>query len=382
MSHDKGIKINNLDDLIYSLNLYSIEQYVGLNKLNSTRPDRMIIDLDPPKNNPNLCIKVAKEVKKLLDKIGIQGYPMTTGSKGLHIIIPIKPNLEYKEVRSICKDIGSELVSLFPNLVTLDYSLKSRVDKVLFDYTRNSDNQVTIVPYSLRATDDCKIAVPISWEEVDYGILDKWNISNIDERLKINPFPWLNYKVNDLKSMKLNIKDKEFSFLTNMPYLEHAGVITHSVDPSRTKFDEKFKPTYTPLEMLRMGVFGGSYFRDPKMIGNTPKVIFTLDKKLWGMPDPDPSINHYKVLAGLDLNFWTDKNLIHPDDPAGWFQWYIKYYYGRRHPDDQRQIRRWRSFVARHGAQAYGNPRYIRQRQALLQWAWNADLDPRMILNN
>jgi bifunctional non-homologous end joining protein LigD len=89
MSHDKGIKINNLDDLIYSLNLYSIEQYVGLNKLNSTRPDRMIIDLDPPKNNPNLCIKVAKEVKKLLDKIGIQGYPMTTGSKGLHIIIPI-----------------------------------------------------------------------------------------------------------------------------------------------------------------------------------------------------------------------------------------------------------------------------------------------------
>jgi hypothetical protein len=216
---------------------------------------------------------------------------------------------------------------------------------------------------------------------VDYGILDKWNISNIDERLKINPFPWLNYKVNDLKSMKLNIKDKEFSFLTNMPYLEHAGVITHSVDPLKTKFDENFKPTYTPMEMLRMGVFGGSYFSDSKMIGNTPKVIFTLDKKLWGMPDPDPSINHYKVLAGLDLNFWTDKNLIHQDDPAGWFQWYIKYYYGRRHPDDQRQIRRWRSFVARHGAQAYGNPRYIRQRQALLQWAWNADLDPRIILN-
>lgn len=146
-----------------------------------------------------------------------------------------------------------------------------------------------------------------------------------------------------------------------------------------SKFDERFRPSYTPLEMLKLGIFGGAYFSDPSHKRGTPPVVFTLDKNLWGRKEPDPQVNKYGVLAGASLEFWKEKNLIHSDDPAGWFQWYIKYYYGRRHSDDDRQIKRWRSFVARHGAQCYGKPGRLRQRQALLQWAWDAGIDPKTI---
>lgn len=155
--------------------------------------------------------------------------------------------------------------------------------------------------------------------------------------------------------------------------------IDRSKTRGNTKFDERFRPNYTPIEMLKLGVFGGSYFSDPSLKKGTPAVIFAVDKNLWGRKEPDPEVNKYKVLAGSSLDFWKEKNLIHPDDPAGWFQWYIKYYYGRRHEDDKRQINRWRSFVARHGAQAYGKPGRERQKQALLQWAWDNDNDPKTI---
>lgn len=155
--------------------------------------------------------------------------------------------------------------------------------------------------------------------------------------------------------------------------------IKFSVDRNKTPLDPRFKPSYTPIEMLKMGIFGGAYWSDPKLKKGTPSVIFMLDKTLWGNKEPNKEINYYKVLAGSDLKFWNEKNLIHPDDPAGWFQWYCKYYYGRRHEDDKRQIGRWRSFVARHGAQAYGKPGRERQKQALLQWAWNANTNPKSI---
>lgn len=156
-------------------------------------------------------------------------------------------------------------------------------------------------------------------------------------------------------------------------------MIKYSKDKSKTEFSDRFKPSYTPLQMLKLGVFGGAYFSDPSHKIGTPTVVFALDKSLWGNSKPDKTINKYGVLAGASLDFWKEKNLMHKDDPAGWFQWYIKYYYGRRHEDDKRQINRWRSFVARHGAQAYGKTGRERQKQALLQWAWDNNTDPKSI---
>lgn len=131
-----------------------------------------------------------------------------------------------------------------------------------------------------------------------------------------------------------------------------------------------FRPFHTPAEMLEMGVFEGRYINDCR--GEFPAAWFAAAK----LSDrPDPSLNYFGVKSRQPLSEWRRRGWIVAPDPRGWFQWYCRYYLGRRLPGvDDWQIRRWRGF-ARHAAQVRancepGNPFCRpRQRQALLQWA-------------
>lgn len=145
-------------------------------------------------------------------------------------------------------------------------------------------------------------------------------------------------------------------------------------EPMGKNFDSGFKPMLTPKEMLRLGVFNGVYMRDCGK--EYPKDWF--EKAKFSKNSPDPSINYYGVRASQPLSVWRMKGWIHPDDPRGWFQWYCRYYMGRRAPEeDKRQIKRWKAFV-RHAAQVRkncGNGDQFcrrRQRQALLHWAYDS----------
>ncbi len=138
-------------------------------------------------------------------------------------------------------------------------------------------------------------------------------------------------------------------------------------------FHNDFKPELTPKEMLRLGVFGGVYMRD---CTNEFPVAWFLDARL-ASDKRDKSLNFFKVNASQSLAEWRRKDWIHPDDPRGWFQWYCRYYLGRRHEDDLRQIKRWRN-MRRHisaiqNACLQGDwgcrPR---QRQAVLHWAYDS----------
>ncbi len=141
-------------------------------------------------------------------------------------------------------------------------------------------------------------------------------------------------------------------------------------------FDKDFKPDLTPKEMLAMGVFGGRYLRDCRR--EFPNDWF-IKAKLHpeGISGNSPSLNFFKVSASQDLSFWRKKGWIHIDDPRGWFQWYCRYYIGRRHRDDERQIKRWKA-MNRHISQLKNNCRPLdincrrKQRQALLHWAYNS----------
>ena len=143
--------------------------------------------------------------------------------------------------------------------------------------------------------------------------------------------------------------------------------------PEGGEFDPTFKPELTPAEMLGLGVFGGCYLTD--CTGEFPASWFA------GAPlspgKANKTCNHFNVIASQPLAEWRRKGWIHPDDPRGWFQWYCRYYMGRRHEDDARQIGRWRNF-ARHAAQVRkfcepGDPFCRpRQRQALLHWAYDS----------
>ena len=144
-------------------------------------------------------------------------------------------------------------------------------------------------------------------------------------------------------------------------------------EPAGRNFDLRFRPELTPKQMLALGVFGGKYLTDCR--AEFPAEWFRGAKLC--RERHDPALNFFGVNASQPLSVWRSKGWIHPDDPRGWFQWYCRYWLGRRGPDDERQIRRWLA-VRRHVAQLRKAccPGDLecrpRQRQALLHWAYDS----------
>jgi len=145
-------------------------------------------------------------------------------------------------------------------------------------------------------------------------------------------------------------------------------------EPVGKNFDPDFKPELTPKEMLSLGVFGGKYMTD--CIKEFPKDWFENAK--FCKERHDPLLNYFGVNASQPLIVWRKKGWIFEEDPRGWFQWYCRYYMGRRIPfEDTRQIKRWKA-MTRHIAQVKKNclPEDIScrkvQRQALLHWAYDS----------
>jgi hypothetical protein len=152
-----------------------------------------------------------------------------------------------------------------------------------------------------------------------------------------------------------------------------SGYVYYLTEPEGANFHPDFAPELTPAEMLALGVFGGKYMNDCR--DEFPASWFR-DARL--SPErSDPRMNYFRVAASQPLAEWRRKGWIHADDPRGWFQWYCRYYRGRRGADDERQVKRWRA-IRRHVAQVRkncrrGDPRCrVKQKQALLHWAYDA----------
>ncbi len=147
-------------------------------------------------------------------------------------------------------------------------------------------------------------------------------------------------------------------------------------EPEGENFDPAFKPELTPKKMLEMGIFGGIYMRDCRE--EFPAYWFKNAKFARGNKK-EAGLNYFKVLASKSLDYWRKKGWINENhDPRGWFQWYCRYYMGRRLDyEDKRQIGRWRAYK-RHLAQVRKNcykgdlQCRKRQRQALLHWAYDS----------
>jgi len=118
----------------------------------------------------------------------------------------------------------------------------------------------------------------------------------------------------------------------------------------------EFYPMLSPREIIKEGAFGGSYFGLP--IEEYTNYEYTelfnyhfdgLDTSLYLEETYKPRLNKFKIRSGMDYEYWKEMKWMHEDDPYGWFEWYCKYDMGRRHPDDDRQIRRWQDFCGRGG---------------------------------
>lgn len=157
--------------------------------------------------------------------------------------------------------------------------------------------------------------------------------------------------------------------------LMQANYLYSLAEPIGENFAAGFDPELTPKEMLDLGVFGGKYMTD--CAAEFPSEWFQTAKLC--SERHDPALNYFGVNASQPLSVWRQKGWIYDEDPRGWFQWYCRYYMGRRCPDDERQIKRWRA-MTRHIAQIRKHCLQgdlacrEKQRQALLHWAYDSRL--------
>jgi len=156
----------NMETLVYLANQACITPHIWLSKKGAIRkPDKLIFDLDPPNNDFDLVIHAAKSLKKLLEKTGLFPFVMTTGSRGLHVVVPLLPKSSYDVVRDFAKDVGEFLENTDDNL-TIQTRKNKRKRRLFIDYLRNSYAQSSVAPYSIRPIEDAPVATPIDWDEL------------------------------------------------------------------------------------------------------------------------------------------------------------------------------------------------------------------------
>jgi bifunctional non-homologous end joining protein LigD len=198
--------IYDLDSLLYMANQVGVIHIWLSRKDKLNIPDRLIFDLDPPEGNFSKVVEAAKDLKKLLDLLELPTFLMTTGSKGAHVIVPIKREKPFDEVRDFAKKIALILINRYPDKYTIEIRKEKRQGKVFIDYLRNAFAQTQVAPYSIRPIENAPIATPISWDELSTDINSQsFNIRNILKRKK-NLFSLIDSKSISLKKSFNSIK--------------------------------------------------------------------------------------------------------------------------------------------------------------------------------
>lgn len=189
-SADKNIDYlvcRNMATLIYMANLGCIEINPWLSKEKSIdAPDYVVIDLDPSeKNSFDEVIDTAQTIKEILDRYKIIGRCKTSGSKGLHIYIPLKPKYDFDQAREFCRVICVLVNRELKKLTTLERSLNKRKGRIYLDYMQNRSGQTLAAPYSLRPKAGAPVSMPLEWGEVKKGLkITDFNIHNALDRVK------------------------------------------------------------------------------------------------------------------------------------------------------------------------------------------------------
>jgi bifunctional non-homologous end joining protein LigD len=157
------------------------------------KPDRLIFDLDPdPSVEWPEVVVAAKEVRLLLQELGLTSFLKTTGGKGLHIVVPIQRRSSWDEAKAFCKGVAEFLVAAAPNRYIAKMSKAARKNKIFVDYLRNDQGSTAIAAYSTRNRPGATVSVPITWNELDDKLTsDYFNISNLPARLaRLKKDPW------------------------------------------------------------------------------------------------------------------------------------------------------------------------------------------------
>lgn len=179
--------------LVYLADQACITPHVWLSRRDEPeRPDRIIFDFDPPGDEFGPVLEAARSVDVLLDEVDATPFVMTTGSRGLHVVVPLRREAGFDEVRDTSRRLAELAVSRSPELLTLAQRKNRRGEKVFVDTLRNARAQTAVAPYAVRARPGAPVATPLSRDELGRSDIQprKWTIENLFRRLGSKDDPW------------------------------------------------------------------------------------------------------------------------------------------------------------------------------------------------
>jgi bifunctional non-homologous end joining protein LigD len=167
------------------------EIHIGTSRTGNLKyPDKMIFDLDPTGRSIDSLRKVIRKLRRLLQDIGLQPYLMTTGKRGYHVVVPIKPEQENRSVREFALKIAIVLEQDDPMHLTTKLMKDKRGHRIFIDVNRNSPNQTSIAPYSIRAVPEASVALPLGWAELGRIKPGDYDIDTTLKRMVRKQDPW------------------------------------------------------------------------------------------------------------------------------------------------------------------------------------------------
>jgi bifunctional non-homologous end joining protein LigD len=184
---------NDAATLVYLANQACITTHIWLSQVDKLDyPDKMIFDLDPPGEDFEPVRFAAIVLKEILDEVELKSFVMTTGSRGLHVVVPLDRTADFETSRAFARDLVGVLADREPDRLTTEVRKDQRKGRLFLDYLRNSYAQTSVPPYTLRAIADAPVATPIDWDRLEDPDLDSqtYNIQNIFRRLGQMEDPW------------------------------------------------------------------------------------------------------------------------------------------------------------------------------------------------
>lgn len=164
----RHVVIDSADALRYVVNQGTITVHVlggTVDRLDV--PAELNIDLDPSTDDPGQVVAAAQAVRALLDDLDVAGFPKTSGSRGIHVHVPLRGDAPFAAVAALAQHLAAALVARHPDLLTTEFSKDERGDRLYLDVLRNAPAQHAVAPYTLRPRPGAPVAVPLRWDEVD-----------------------------------------------------------------------------------------------------------------------------------------------------------------------------------------------------------------------
>jgi bifunctional non-homologous end joining protein LigD len=159
------------------------------------KPDRIVLDLDPGPAVPwRTVVEAARQIRTLLESLGLRSWLKTTGGAGLHVVIPIVPRRDWSICLAFAKSVASSLVEHDPSRYTITFAKSGRDDKILVDYLRNNRTNTAVCAYSARSRASIPVSVPIAWDELTTRLRpQRWTIRTVPKRVRESAGVWKDY---------------------------------------------------------------------------------------------------------------------------------------------------------------------------------------------